>query len=83
MPDGTLKVKVERHQTVKGELTFTVSLPLRCMNCGYRFKRRVQVGIDNPTITCPFCYSLNQLKLRWHLESKRLSDGATAQVILY
>lgn len=78
-----MKVKVQRHKTAEGQFTFTINLPLQCSQCGYHFTRPVQVGVNNPIIPCPFCYSRNQLKLQWHLKKGVLSEGAIAEVILY
>jgi len=77
-----LRVKVKRHEEIDGHPTFTVSLPLKCGECGYHFTSQVQVGVNDPIIPCPFCYSCNLLKLSWHLRKNKLSDGDTVEVII-
>jgi len=77
-----LKIKVKRHKGIDGHPTFTISLPLKCGECGCHFTSQVQVGINNPIIPCPFCYSRNLLKLNWHLRKDKLADGDIVEVII-
>ncbi|MCD6574536.1 hypothetical protein J7K97_02520 [Candidatus Aerophobetes bacterium] len=77
-----LKAKIHSHRLKNGNFTFTIILPLRCSVCGSFFKRQVQVGVDNPVVPCPFCYSRNKVKLQWYLKGN-LAEGKTAEVILH
>ena len=77
----SLKVKVSRHGTVQGCHIFTIDLPVQCQ-CGYHFAQRVQVGVDNPIITCPACYRRSYLELTWRLKKDGLRDGDIVEVII-
>jgi len=74
-----LKVKVKYHRTAEGKITFTVDLPVRC-HCGYHFTQRLQVGVDNPIITCPVCYQRGYLRLTWQVKKEVLTDGDVVEV---
>ena len=78
-----LKARIQQHRTEEGQFTFTIDLPLQCGRCGCRFTSRVQVGVNNPVISCPFCYSRNYLILQWHLEKGVLTEGDVARVIIH
>lgn len=78
-----LKVKVQRRRLKGGGFTFIINLPLECGMCGYRFTRSVQVGVNNPVVSCPFCYYRNLLKLQWHFEEKMLTENTIAEVIVH
>jgi len=79
----TLKIKVKKHKLSEGRYTFTVNLPLQCSACGHRFRREVQVGIDNPIVPCPLCYSRNFLNVRWHVKKEPITEGDVAKVVVW
>ena len=76
-----MKVRVQSHRISKGHPTFTINLPVQC-ECGHHFTQRVQVGVNNPIITCPVCYRRSYLKITWHLSKNMLTDGDIVEVII-
>ena len=78
-----MKVRIQRHEKVEGHSTFTISLPIVCGKCGYHFTRRLQVGVNDPTIPCPVCYCRSSLRLSWKLKEDRLADGDIVEVIIH
>ncbi|MCD6083843.1 hypothetical protein J7J59_07030 [Candidatus Aerophobetes bacterium] len=74
-----MKVRVKHHRTVEGKITFTIDLPVRCQ-CGYHFIQRLQVGVNNPIITCPACYQRSYLRLTWQVRKDTLVDGDVVEV---
>lgn len=78
----TYRVRIQGCRTPEGKCTFVAAFPLQCRVCGYNFRRRVQVGVNHPTIFCPLCYSRSALRLQWHIREDAVTDSAIARVTL-
>jgi len=78
-----MKVRVNSHRLKGGKVTFTVTLPVRCGVCGFKFKNSFQVGVSESFVICPFCYTRSRIKIRWHMKrGERPGEKGTAEVIL-